>query len=93
MSVGLEAWNMETGTVETIVDQMPSEIYGWSNHRGTMISISDNTELVFFGGWSGIYLREVWKYNYPRNNWEMVGNLQNGRSQHHSIKVKGMECP
>ena len=85
---------METGIVKTIVDAMPPETVGsWSNRRGTMISTSDYTELVLFGGWAGIYISEVWKYNYPRNNWKMVGNIQYGRSRHRSIPVKGMECP
>jgi hypothetical protein len=90
--MGVEVWNIETGTVQTIVNQMPREI-SYSIQRGTMISISDNTELVFFGGWAGSFLSEVWKYNYPKNKWEMVGHIQNGRSQHLTIPVKRLECP
>ncbi len=39
---------MATGSVEIIVDILPSEKqYGWPTYYGTMISITDNTELVF----------------------------------------------
>jgi hypothetical protein len=91
---GIEVWNVETGIVETIVDQMPAEVaYGSSITLSRMISANSNTELVFFGGVSTIYLTEVWKYNYPLNSWKMVGNIQDGRAAHVTIPVKGMECP
>jgi hypothetical protein len=94
MGKGIDFWNIETGTVETIVDSMPPEIeYGWSNRRGRVISTSDHTELVFFGGWTGGYVNKVWKYNYPRNSWEFVGRIQYARSTHLAIPVKRMECP
>ncbi len=93
-STGLEIWNMASGSVEIIVDILPTEKkYGWSTYGAKIISINDNTELVFFGGWPGIMLTEVWKYNYPRNTWTLVGNIQVGRQHHLAIPVKGMECP
>jgi len=90
----VEVWNMATGSVEIIVDILPSEKqYGWSTYYGTMISITDNTELVFFGGWPGIMLSEVWKYNYPGDSWKLLGNIQIGRECQLTIPVKRMECP
>jgi len=91
---GIDVWNPVDQTSVTIVEEMPMEI-GHSNphQRGKMISINGNTELVFLGGWSDIFITEIWKYKYTKNSWELLGNMQIGRENNLAIQVTGMECP
>ena len=88
-STGLEAWNAETGTVETLSDQLWIEkTTGWSKGGGlSMAAINANTELVYFGGFP------VYKYNYPQNKWTFLGNSQYEIDGPFLIPVVGLECP
>ena len=73
---------------------MPMEIGHSNGHqRGQMISMNDNTELVFFGGWNDIFITEIWKYKYTKNSWELLGHMQTGRENHLAISVTGFDCP
>jgi hypothetical protein len=94
-SYGVEAWNTETGTVELLVDKTPIEIkFDTTVNRGSMISISDSTELIFVGGLGGSFSGfEVYKYNYPQNKWMYVGNLKRGIQSPLLIPVVGIDCP
>jgi len=65
----------------------------YSLRRARMISINNNSELVFTGGWSDEFLTEVWKYKYFSKSWELLGNIQIGRENHLFFPVTGMECP
>jgi len=94
-STGLEIWNINTGAVKLVVDKMPLEIITSLPVGGTsLIPINDNTELILMGGWGGaFYGLEVYKYNYPKNIFKYLGNLQMGIQFPLLIPVVGIECP
>ena len=88
----MEVWNPVEGTVEIIVDNLPQQAqYRYCGAK--MISINNNTELVFFGGWSSNYVTQIWKYKYHSNVWELLGNIQQGREDALVFQVKGLDCP
>ncbi len=91
---GIETYNPLDGAIEILVDEMPMEIgQRPALQYSKMISTNKNTELVFFGGWSGYFTTDVWKYKYVSNKWELVGNIQITRTNHLAIPVIGMKCP
>jgi hypothetical protein len=91
---GIETFNPFDGAIETLVDEMPMEIgHTTGLQLSKIISTNKNTELVFFGGWSGYYTTDVWKYKYVSNKWELLGNIQISRINHLAIPVIGMKCP
>ena len=94
-SNGLEVWNMETGQVNLVVDRMPLEINtNWPLGDTSIVSINDNTELVFIGGWGGSFVgQEVYKYNYLQKSFKYLGSLKMPIQSPLLIPVVVIECP
>ncbi len=86
---------METALAQLVVDRMPFEIEtNWPIGPSSMVSMNDNTELVMIGGWGGTCVgAEVYKYNYARNSFKYLGNLQLPIQKPLLIPVVGIECP
>ncbi len=88
----METWNTIEGTIEIIVNNLPQQAqYKYTGAK--MISVNNNTELVFFGGWSSNFVTQIWKYKYRSNTWELLGNLQQGREDALVFQVNGLDCP
>ena len=91
----MELWNPVDGSVETIVAQLPQEkATNQPLNSARMISVEDNTSLVFFGGKIGNnYSSDVWKYHYSNNYWMKLGNLLSPRCEQVVIMTPGLKCP
>jgi len=91
----MEIWNPVDGSVQTIAALLPQEkINQQPLLAAKMISIENNTEVVFFGGKiSNNYISEVWKYTYSNDSWQQLGNLLSPRCQNALIIVPGLKCP
>jgi hypothetical protein len=90
----MDVWNPEDLTTKTLIAEMPMEI-GHSNphQHSRIITLKDNTELIFFGGWCDTEIKEVWKYKSQSDSWEVLGQMQIMRSKHLVVPVTGMDCP
>ena len=90
----MDVWSPEDLTIKTITNELPMEV-GHSNpfQHSQIITKNDNTELIFFGGWCDVNIKDVWKYQSQSNSWEILGQMQIKRASHLVVPVVGMDCP
>ena len=89
----MELWNSADGTVETIVDELPQEV-GKPNGiaKCRIISVNDNSELVFIGGYTDNFISDIWKFRMIDLNWQKLGDLSTLNAEHDSLAVSGLSC-
>jgi len=72
---GMELWNPQTREVKLLWEEIPPEL-GAANgfFSSDMLLINGGSELILYGGRTGSYKDEIWKYTMETNNWTVYKN-------------------
>jgi len=61
---------------------------------GSMVTINNNTEVLFIGGWDGSnLLSEIWRMDGGMDSWTFAGNLATARSNAESLLAPSSILP
>lgn len=75
-SKGMEVWNPTDNSLATLHESLPHEESNIGLDGSQMVSVDGGSELILYGGFTGLYLPDIWKYNVEEDAWVQGPKLQ-----------------
>jgi hypothetical protein len=89
-SPGMEVWNPQDGTVQTVSEDFPSG----TGYGRQMVAVKGGSELIFYEfDMPAPYAKVIYKYSQLSNTWTQIGEMILARNQFVVLPVDGIVCP